>query len=147
MRKISLRTGWSLTTVLPTTGVTCLLLLLSSGISFSQSVQVTEESVITAMMAKYTEINKSKPTTSGWRVQVYATTDRESIDLEKKKFRQNFPGIWADWTHSSPYYRLKAGAFATKMEAQRLLYQLEDGYPGAFVVQDNAIRPMELIGY
>lgn len=35
--------------------------------------QVTEEPVITAMLAKYTEINKSKPTTSGWRVQVYAT--------------------------------------------------------------------------
>lgn len=147
MRKISPRSGRSLAAALSTISLTCLLLSLSTGISFSQSVQITEEPVITAMMTRFAEINKSKPTTSGWRVQVYATTDRESIDLEKKKFRQNYPNIWADWTHSSPYYRLKAGAFATKMEAQRLLYQLEEGYPGAFVVQDNAIRPMELIGY
>ncbi len=124
-----------------------LLLGFLSGPGYAQSVQIAESPGISAVMARYVEVNKSKPTAQGWRVQIFATTDRERIDLEKKLFRQNHPGIWADWTHSSPYYRLKAGAFSTRMEAQRLLYQLADSYPGAFVVQDNAIRPLELIGY
>lgn len=147
MKKKFVLYSWNLCKNIGMANIACLFLILSASTSSAQSVQVTEEPVITSMMSKYVEINKSKPTTSGWRVQVYATTDRESVELEKKKFRQNFPGIWADWSQSSPYYRLKAGAFTTKIEAQRLLYQLADVYPGAFVVQDNAVRPMELIGY
>ena len=124
-----------------------LVLLLSwCSLGNAQDVQIFEEPMITRMMDRFVEINKSKANVDGWRIQILATTDRQKLESVKQSFRYQYPNVPIDWIHSKPYYKLRAGAFSTKLEALRLKYILEQEYSGIYLVRDDAIRPEELIG-
>lgn len=112
----------------------------------AQNIQIFEEPTITKMMDRFTEINKAQANIDGWRIQILATTDRQKLESVKQSFRYQYPNVPIDWIHSKPYYKLRAGAFATKLEALRLKYILEQEYSGIYLVRDDAIRPQELIG-
>lgn len=110
---------------------------------FSQ-VEVNEDFPIDMMMRRYSEINSSRQFVPGWRIQIMAKTDRLAIEQEKEKFILEFPGVSVDWTQSKPYYRLKAGAFQTKLEAIKMIQEIKKKYPGAFPVKDD-ISKQELL--
>ena len=103
---------------------------------FSQ-VNIKEDSPIDLMMRRYAEVNSSEEFMAGWRIQIIAKTDRSDIERAKKEFIQEFPGVSVDWTHSKPYYRLRAGAFLNKIEAIRMIQEIKETYPGAFPVKDD----------
>lgn len=111
-----------------------------------QNVSIDEDPPIGTMMDRFAEINKSKSFVAGWRVQIIATPDRERLESVKQSFQYRYPSIPVDWVHAKPYYKLRAGAFTSKLEAMRLKYILEQDYPGIYLVKDDAIRPRELVG-
>ena len=113
----------------------------------AQNVIVTEEEKITQLMDQFVEINKSKTNIEGWRIQILATTDREKLENVKQTFQYRYPNIPIDWIHNRPYYKLRAGAFASKLEALRLKYVLDEDYPGTYPVKDKNIHPGELISF
>lgn len=114
--------------------------------SFAQNIKVSEDFVISQMLQRHIQSNKSKSNVSGWRVQLLSTSDRIKVEEAKQKFMQDFPGVSVDWTHSKPYYRLRAGAFTSKLEAMRLLHRLKKDYPSAFPAKDNSISFREIVG-
>lgn len=122
-----------------------ILFLFTSIILTAQSVYITEDPLVTRMIQQYVEINRSTEAVSGWRIQLMATTDRSKMEKEKKEFLQKYPEIKIDWIHSKPYYKLRAGAFASKLEATALLYTIKKDYPSAYPAKDNNINPIELI--
>ena len=128
---------------------TIILLLFALGAWTSvgaQNVLIEEDDPIGQMMDRFTELNKARSTVTGWRIQIMATPDRQRLENVKQSFQYRYPSIPIDWVHSAPYYKLRAGAFATKLEALRLKYILEQDYPGIYLVKDDAITPRELIG-
>ena len=112
----------------------------------AQNIQVKEDPLIAMMMDKFVEINKSRNNIDGWRIQILATTDRQRLESVRQTFQYRYPNIPVDWVHNRPYYKLRAGAFSSKLEALRLKYILEQDYPGTYPVRDQNIRPEELIG-
>ncbi len=111
----------------------------------AQNIQVNEDPLITKMMERFVEINKSRTSVEGWRIQVLATTDRQKLEVTRQNFQYRYPNIPIDWVHSKPYYKLRAGAFVTKLEALRLKHILERDYSGIYLVRDDNIRPAEFI--
>lgn len=114
------------------------------GTSASAQVDVKEDFPIDMMMRRYAEINNSRETIPGWQIQIMAKTDRLAIERAKEDFMLAFPGVSVDWTHSKPYYRLKVGAFQTKLEAVQMVQQIKGEYAGAFPVKAN-ISKRELL--
>jgi hypothetical protein len=112
----------------------------------AQNVLIEEDAPIGSMMERYAELNKARARVTGWRVQIMATPDRQRLESVKQSFQYRYPSIPVDWVHSSPYYKLRAGAFASKLDALRLKYILEQDYPGIYLVKDDRIAPRELIG-
>lgn len=112
----------------------------------AQDIYVEEDEPIGQMMERFAELNKSRKFVPGWRVQIIATADRSRLETVKQSFQYRYPNIPVDWEHKKPYYKLRAGAFPTKLEAMRLKYILEQDYPGIYLVKDDDIRPEELIG-
>lgn len=108
---------------------------------------VTEkvEPSVASLMKRYVDINKSTKTISGWRIQILATTDRQRIEEALNKFSSLYPNIPADWVQSKPYFKLRAGAYTSKQDAIAAQYLLRNDYPTAYPVQDNEIKPEELI--
>ncbi len=106
---------------------------------------IEEEPAVARMMTSYIEVNKTQKTVEGWRIQVFATADRQQFDQVKRSFEYRYPNISTNWVHAKPYFKLRAGAFATKLEATRMLHVLKKEYPQAYLAVDNQMNPMELL--
>ncbi len=126
-----------------------ILLLLAIGYATSSAAQqilIKEEPMVTQMMSRFASINKGTTSLDGWRIQVIATPDRAQLENARQVFQYKYPNIPVDWVHANPYYKLRVGAFVTKLEAMRLQYLLKRDYPSAYLVRDNSVRPVELLG-
>ena len=119
--------------------------LLSSGNLQAQSIQYNEDPVIGDMMDRFVELNRTKGTVGGWRIQILATNDRQKLESARQTFQYRYPNVPVDWVHNRPWYQLRAGAFSTKLEALRLKHILSQDYRGIYPVKDDNIRPVELI--
>ncbi|MCB0630965.1 MAG: SPOR domain-containing protein [Saprospiraceae bacterium] len=111
----------------------------------AQAIQYKENRTITDMMDRWAELNKSKNTVEGWRIQILATNDRQKLESARQTFQYRYPNVPVDWVHNRPWYQLRAGAFSTKLEALRLKYILSQDYTGIYPVKDDNIRPAEII--
>ncbi len=111
----------------------------------AQNIRTNEDPLITSMMEKFVEVNQSRQYVEGWRIQILATTNRQRLESSRQSFQYRYPNIPVTWVHSSPHYKLRAGAFSTKLEALRLKYILERDYSGIYLVRDDQIRPQELL--
>jgi hypothetical protein len=100
---------------------------------------------IDQMVNSYIETQKSTPGVPGWRIQLLATTDRQEMESTLYRFRVLYPHIRVDWEHEQPYYKIRAGAFQTKLEAYRILYLIKQDYPGAYPAMDKTIQPVEFL--
>jgi hypothetical protein len=113
--------------------------------AFSQSITIEEDPAITQMVEKFVENNKARTSIEGWRLQILATTDRQKLEQVMETFNYLYPNIPTNWVHNRPYYKLRAGAFQTKLEALRLKYLLQEEYPGSYPVKDQDIKPADLL--
>ena len=123
------------------------LLSFSLQTTFAQNINVDEEYNVSRMMARFGEINKMQTSVPGWRIQLVATTDRRKMESTREAFIRKYPGITIDWQHAKPYYRLRAGAFRTKLEAIRVLDRLKRDYPSAFPAKDSNINMKDLVDF
>jgi hypothetical protein len=111
----------------------------------AQKVQINEEPTISEMMSIWTQSNTERPKIAGWRVQILSSTDRKQVEDGKSKFKNLYPSIQADWVQEKPYYKLRIGAFTSKLEALAMMLEIKENYPGAYAVQDSNILPRELL--
>ncbi len=118
--------------------------LLFSGYSIGQNINIMEDPNVTQLLEKHAELNHLKETVEGWRIQIYATTDRTKLESARSRFMNRYPHISIDWVHASPWYRLRAGAYANKLEATYALNQLKQYYQEAYLAKDR-FSPEELL--
>lgn len=124
--------------------ITLITLLSITSLAFSQNVIIKETPGITQLVEKHIELNRATLTIDGWRIQLFATTDRSKLEGARGTFINRYPNMPVDWVHASPWYRLRAGAFATKLDATRTLNSLKIYYPDAYLAKDK-INTSELL--
>lgn len=124
--------------------ITLVAIMTITSLAFSQSVIVKETPGITQLVEKHIELNRATLTIDGWRIQLFATTDRSKLEGARGTFINRYPNMPVDWVHASPWYRLRAGAFATKLDATRTLNSLKIYYPDAYLAKDK-IKTSELL--
>ena len=124
------------------TTLASLLLLTTS--AFAQEVQINEDPKITQLTRNWTNANRANPRVEGWRIQIMATTDRQQVEDARSRFRMQYPDVSAVWTHEKPYYKLRVGAFRSKLEALAFLTTMTE-YTGAYPAQDAEIHPRDFL--
>jgi len=123
-----------------------LLLSVYSNVIVCQNITVTESSDVQILMDRYGADNRMSTFVDGWRIQIVSSTDRRKTTEMKSTFIQKFPNIPITTEHTPPYYKIRAGAFKTKLDAMSLLYIIKQEVPGAYPTKDNKIRPSEIVG-
>jgi len=115
------------------------LTLMCSMVAMSVSAQVTftEESEVTSLMSKFKGFHQQQITQKAWRIQVVTTNDRRNMETAMAKLNQMYPELDPSWTHASPYYQVKVGAFEEKTDLQNLLITLKRDFPSAIPVMDD----------
>lgn len=122
----------------------CGALLLHTGLSAQSSIHVQMDAGVKSLYSTFLEVNQGSQQVDGWRLQILATTDRQRLESALQRFKNDYPSIRVDWVHSKPYYKLRAGAFASRSEAERLKYVLSRDYSGLYPVKDK-INERELL--
>jgi hypothetical protein len=122
-------------------------LLLFAGLSSlaAQPAAIQMPSDVRQMFDAWTADNFGSKGLPGWRVQISADTDRQRVEKTKTEFLTQFPDVPANWTHENPYYKLRVGAFRSRLEAQAFIDHIRPFFPGCYPAKDLAIPPAEFI--
>lgn len=81
--------------------------------------------------------NKNVRYSSGYRVQVYVGNDRREVDEAKVFIYQNFPELNTYLTFSQPTYKLKAGDFTSRLDAERYYSSIKQRYSMSMIVSER----------
>lgn len=122
----------------------CGALLLCTTAPAQSSINVELEAGVKSLYNAFLKENQGAQQIDGWRLQILATTDRRQLESALQRFKNDYPSIRVDWVHTKPYYKLRAGAFSSRSEAERLKYVLSRDYSGLYPVKDK-INERELL--
>jgi hypothetical protein len=81
--------------------------------------------------------NKAIRYISGFRIQVYVGNVRQEADNAKSYIYQAFPGLNPYVSYAQPTYRVKAGDFMYRSDAEQYLEQIRDRYASAVILADR----------
>ena len=108
----------------------------------SAAIIVHKDPRVDLLVKKQAEVNAAikratSRTAKGYRLLVINTNKRDEAIAAKTKVYSNFPQLKAYLVYQSPYFRLKAGNFRTREEAQQYQKILSVYFPkGVFVIND-----------
>lgn len=107
-----------------------------------QSVMVHKDPRIDLLVAKQAQINEetsrdARRTVKGFRLMIISTNSRDEAIAAKTKVYTYFPELKAYLWHQSPFYKLKAGNFKDRKEAEQYQKRLNDYFPkGVYIMND-----------
>jgi len=111
-------------------------------INDSSSVTVHKDPRIDLLVKKQIQINEvttreSRKSGKGFRLMIISTSNRDEAIAAKTKVYTYFPELKAYLWHQSPYYKLKAGNFKDRKEAEEYQARLKNYFPkGVFIMND-----------
>jgi len=106
-------------------------------------VRIFKDPRIDLLIAKQIEVNEyttrtGRRVTLGYRLLVMNTKDRQEAINAKALIYEKFPELKPYLWHQAPYYKLKAGNFKTKEDAEAFARKLRPQFPkGIFVMNDE----------
>ena len=109
----------------------------------TSSVVVHKDQRLDLLLKKQSDVNlsikrASSRTAKGYRLLVINTNKRDEAIAAKTKVYTNFPDMKAYLVYQSPYFKLKAGNFRTREEAQQYQKILSAYFPkGVFIINDT----------
>ena len=124
-----------------------LIAFLFAGGAFAQQpgkVEVIKDPQIDSLIARRAQLIKASrrsSVASGFRVQIFSSTDRKTVYAEQTKFKASYPSIRSYISYSEPYYKLRVGDFRNRLEAEKLINQLKRKYEGLFIFAEP-INPL-----
>ena len=110
--------------------------------SDSSSIIVHKDARIDLLVKKQATINEvtsrdGRRTDKGFRLMIISTNSREEAIAAKTKVYTFFPELKAYLWHQSPYYKVKAGNFKDRKDAEAYQKRLNTYFPkGVFIMKD-----------
>ncbi|MGB3617708.1 MAG: SPOR domain-containing protein [Catalinimonas sp.] len=77
----------------------------------------------------------------GFRIQVYTGTDREAATNAKARVYRLLPEVRVYTTYQQPTFRVQAGDFLDRLEAQKAYAQIKGAFPAALLINDEVNLP------
>ncbi|HEX9979920.1 MAG TPA: SPOR domain-containing protein [Flavobacterium sp.] len=99
-------------------------------------ITVQQDPKFEEMLAEKRKINSSITVTDKYKIQVY-NGDSETSKKTLSDFKREFRNHDATIVFSTPTYKVWAGNFKTRIEAERNLAEVKKKYPNAFLVRPN----------
>jgi hypothetical protein len=79
----------------------------------------------------------TRTTVRGFRVQIFAGSDRNSAFSEQARFRNMYKDIDTYINYDEPNYRVKVGDFRSRSEANNFMNLLRQQFKNVFVFSEN----------
>ena len=108
------------------------------------SLNVNQDDRIENLIAKQRLLYRIDSSFNGYRIHVFMEIGNEALqhaEEVKKQFEKAFPDIPIYLTYAEPYFRLRAGNFRNRVEAEKCLRRIKPRFKEAFVTADMIYRP------
>jgi hypothetical protein len=104
-------------------------------------VEVVKDARIDSFAAKRATLNKLVGTeatsANGFRVQIYTGSDRREAYDAQAKFHEQFPDTHTYVIYSEPNFKVRAGDFRTRLEAEKMQEELKKTFSGMFIISEK----------
>ena len=120
----------------------CFFMLLFFGSSSAQTrgkVEVVKDPRIDTLAAKRADLNKTVgiDQVMGYRVQIFTGSNRKDAYNAQAKFQEEYPDIRSYVIYSEPNFKVRAGDFKTRAEAEKLQGELNKFFTGTFIITEK----------
>lgn len=108
------------------------------------NITINKDYRVDYLLDKHLSIAKYEQTIEGYRVQIFFDAGNNSqlnANNSRIEFMRRYPDTEAYIIFDSPYYKVRAGDFRSRLEAQHFLNSIFDNYPNAFIVLDKIKYP------
>jgi hypothetical protein len=108
--------------------------------------EIIQDSRVNELLEKHIVLNRAHQTLDGYRIQIFFDAGNYSR-TSAYRVRDQFLSISPDSTvavyisFKEPYYRVRAGDFRTRMEAEGFLKLIKPDFPNAFLIRDQINWP------
>jgi hypothetical protein len=118
------------------------LMLLLSQIALAQNEKnISTPITLDSLVYKNIQKHKAEQTLDGFRVQLFSSADRNSVNALRTKFKTEFPEVPAYLIYQQPYFKLRVGDFRNQIEAQLFYLELQKNYGQLLIVPDKINLP------
>ncbi|HWZ02068.1 MAG TPA: SPOR domain-containing protein [Mucilaginibacter sp.] len=108
-------------------------------------VEVVKDPLIDTFIARRPQLNKtigvSESTSSGYRVQIYFGSNRQSAYNAQAKFMSDYPEVSTYVTYTEPNFKVQVGDFRTRLEAQKMQSDLNGMFSSLFIIPTKINLP------
>ena len=105
------------------------------------TVLITKDARVDDLIKRQKEINLQKQTIPGFRIQIYFGANRQKALDVKNDFAARHPNVSSYLSYQQPNFKIRAGDYRTRLEAQKFLKDIEGQYFTTFIVQDDIRIP------
>ena len=98
-----------------------------------------QDTSIRHVLNLYQTFAKEKREANGFRIQLASNNSREALMNLKARFMMIYPETDAYLEYQSPQFKLRAGDFRKRSEAETMLEEVRKDFPAAFIVPDKII--------
>lgn len=108
------------------------------------SLHVDQDSRIESLIAKQRSLYRVDSSYNGYRIHIFMEIGNEALDharAVKAQFERAFPDIPIYLSYAEPHFRLRAGDFRNRVEAEQCLRRVKPRFKEAFVTQDKIFKP------
>jgi len=111
-----------------------MLLLTNSAIAQRASLTINQDSRITTLLDLKIQLEKDNRLTDGYTIQLYYGELNEANSVVKR-YRGSFPNWPASIEYHTPNYKVWAGNFSSRLEAERALLEIRNSFNSAFILK------------
>jgi hypothetical protein len=97
------------------------------------TVVINQDSEISELLELKKQVNKSGKSINLLTIQIYSG-NRSGAENAKTKFLSKYGGFTIDLSYETPFYRVRAGRFKSRLEADRALLRFKREFSGAFIL-------------
>jgi hypothetical protein len=130
--------------------------LFFSALTFGQArgrVQVIRDPLFDTLLAKRAALNRGGGSVGGgnfsssygYRVQIYSGTNRNLAYNAQAKFNREFPELRTYIVYREPNFKVRAGDFRTRLEAEKLMQEIRPSFSGIFIISEKINPPKTVI--
>ncbi len=77
----------------------------------------------------------------GYRVQFFISPNRNEVYAKQAVFNELYPDLRTYIIYQEPNYKIKAGDFRTRLEAQKLMHDIRPQFPTLFLLSEKINLP------
>lgn len=112
--------------------------------SMPSGVTIRQSSAIRDAFLSLSKRNRESSLFTGFRIKVYSDSSqnaREESEQVLNNFHEWYPSISVYRSYASPYFRVIAGDFRTRVDAEKALRMIRPSFPAATIIKEKMQYP------